>query len=60
MTLWTPYIPEQVILFHRYFLQLKQEFLYLRSIKFVRTEDILSDLPYSVSALTFEQCDSYT
>ena len=52
-------IPEQVLLFHRYFPYFQQQFTYLRCIKFIKTEDILSDLPCSVSALTFQDCESY-
>ncbi|CAF4313257.1 unnamed protein product, partial [Rotaria sordida] len=32
------------------------QFINLRCIKFIRTDDILFDLPYSVSALTFQGC----
>ncbi|CAF4290946.1 unnamed protein product, partial [Rotaria sp. Silwood2] len=47
---------DQVIVFYRYFPHFKYQFIHLRSIKFIRTDDILSDLPYSVSALTFQGC----
>ena len=52
-------IPEQVLLFHRYFPQFQREFVHLHSIKFIETEDILTDLPESVTALTFQNCDSF-
>ncbi len=47
---------DQVIVFNRYFPHYKYEFIHLRSIKFLKTQAILSDLPYSVSALTFQDC----
>ncbi|CAF4075678.1 unnamed protein product [Rotaria sordida] len=47
---------DQVIVFQRYFPYFKYQFINLRSIKFIRTDDILLDLPYSVSALTFQGC----
>ncbi|CAF4205286.1 unnamed protein product [Rotaria sordida] len=47
---------DQVIVFQRYFLYFKYQFINLRCIKFIRTDDILFDLPYSVSALTFQGC----
>ncbi|CAF1384106.1 unnamed protein product [Rotaria sordida] len=47
---------DQVIVFQRYFPYFKYQFINLRCIKFIRTDDILLDLPYSVSALTFQGC----
>ncbi|CAF4219873.1 unnamed protein product, partial [Rotaria sordida] len=47
---------DQVIVFQRYFPYFKYQFINLRCIKFIRTDDILLDLPYSVSALTFQDC----
>ncbi len=52
-------IPEQVLLFDRYFSKFKDEFLHLRRLKYIKSEYILSDLPKSVSSLTFEDCDRY-
>ena len=52
-------IPDQVLIFHQYFPQFKDQFIHLHYIKYIKSDYILPDLPNSVSSLTFEDCDHY-
>ena len=47
-------MPEQVILFHRYFPHFQSEFLHLRRLEFIRTDDILSNIPSSITTLIYQ------
>ncbi|CAM4964783.1 unnamed protein product [Rotaria socialis] len=46
----------QVAVFQRHFPYFKYQFTHLRSIKFLKTENILCHLPDSVTCLTFHEC----
>ena len=54
------YLAEQVMIFEQYFPHFQSEFIHLRHVTFLETEDILLHLPSSVTALTFQFRDCFS